>query len=98
MGTTPNLAAMKENHSEVLEHSKKYAAEFQKREWNKFNIGDKVLMKNELKLNKMDDEYKEEGIVIEIRNHDSYMIETNKGNKLIRHASHLRLKPGDVGS
>ena len=60
---------MKENHSKLLEHSKKYAAEFQKREWNKFNIGDKVLMKNELKLNKMDDEYKEEGIVIEIRYH-----------------------------
>ena len=73
----------------VIRNSKKYESEFKQREWAKFHIGDKILIKNESKKNKMDDEFKEDGIIVEICPHDSYYVETVIGKRLFRHASHL---------
>ena len=42
----------------------------------------------------MDAEYKETGTIKEIRPHSSYIVETESGSMLLRHASHLRIRPG----
>ena len=47
-----------------------------------------------IKASKMDEEYKETGTIKEIRPHSSYIVETESGSMLLRHASHLRIRPG----
>jgi hypothetical protein len=54
-----------------------------------------VLVRNELKTSKMDDEFKEEAVVIKKEENDVYEVFTNDGKTLRRHAVQLRhLKKG----
>ena len=94
---TPNEAMKEINWIKVKEHQEKYKREFKERHFIKFNIGDRVLVKNELKQDKMDDHFKDEGIIKEGLQHNAYKVKMKDGSTLIRHSSQLRrLKDGDV--
>ena len=96
INTTPTEACEPENFNKVLTHTEKYAKEFKERQPQTFRVGDKVIIKNETKINKNDDEFKIRGKISEILEHNSYSVKLKDGKTLKRHASHLRIWPGDV--
>jgi hypothetical protein len=68
IGMTPNLALDIKNHEKVKIASSKYAKEFKIKRGQipTFKIGQKVIVRNEIKENKNDDEFKGVGEVEEI--------------------------------
>ena len=97
IGMTPNNALKEENWELIIKHQEKYKKEFKERKFIEFNVGDHVLVKNELKHDKMDDEYRDEAIVKEKLDHKAYKVLLMDGSMLIRHCSQLRrLRDGDV--
>ncbi|KRH91851.1 putative LTR transposable element, partial [Pseudoloma neurophilia] len=97
IGMSPNEAVKPENREIVLENSEKYRKEFKERKIERFNEGDAVLIRNENKKNKMDDEFKVEGKIEKILDTDKYLVKDKLGKEFLRHGSQLRIFPGDVG-
>ncbi|KRH94226.1 putative transposable element [Pseudoloma neurophilia] len=96
LGMSPNQALLPKNYDKVLQNSLKYAKEFKEGTFHEFNIGDSVIIKNENKNDKMDDEYKQIGKVIRKDIHHSYRIQLEDGSILKRHSLHLKIWPGHV--
>lgn len=94
IGMSPNSAIEPKNKDQVSQNVEKYKKEFSKGKWSEFNEGDKVILKNMNKKHKMDDEYNELGKILEKKDHASYLVSTNDGRTLHRHASHIRAWPG----
>lgn len=91
IGMSPDEAMMKSNWEKVREHQARYSQEIMKNKgFEKFEIGQKVLIRNELKKGKMDDEFKDQGIIVECLEHDVYKIRLGKGKGLRRHSLQLR--------
>ncbi|KAI5151864.1 hypothetical protein ENBRE01_2444 [Enteropsectra breve] len=92
IGMSPVEAKNEENREQVIKNSLKYSKEFKvglgKKE--KFTVGQKVILRNEQKAGKMDDEFKEKGKVILELAKGAYKILTNDGNMMIRHNSQLK--------
>ena len=94
---TPNEAMRQENWGKIREHQERYKKEFKEKKFIQFKIRDRVLVKNELKRDKMDDQYRDEGVIREVMNHNAYKVEMDDGSMLTRHSSQIRmLKDGDV--
>lgn len=63
-----------------------------------YKEGQNVLVRNEVRKNKNEDEYKVKAKVVKRLYGDVYKVVTEKGLETNRHASQLRaLKEGDVG-
>lgn len=89
---TPEEALIESNREKVLLNSEKYKREFKRnrRRLQNFKDGQKVLIKNENKSNKMEDTFKENGIVLRKISKSEYEIEVGKGKVIRRHARQLR--------
>ena len=90
IGMSPNEATREENFKKVLENQEKYKKEFKPKRFKVFNIGDSVLIKNECKGDKMQDEFKEKGKIKTRLKHNAYEILLEDGSMLRRHSSQLR--------
>ncbi|MGL5706922.1 MAG: reverse transcriptase domain-containing protein [Aeromonas sp.] len=92
IGMTPNEACKEENWSKVKVNEIKYKQEFEKRnkKEKKYEIGDRVLIKNEHRKTKMDDEFHKEGNVEKLVHENVYLIKDKDGKMIKRHASQLR--------
>lgn len=91
---SPNEATMESNRENVLEASAKYGREFVERPVKKFEQGDTVLISNETKADKMDDEFSEQGKVCRVLENDTYEVEIGHEKFLRGHGSQLRIWPG----
>lgn len=101
IGMSPKNAIMRENWDVVRNNVDKYKNEFKK--YNKirttFQIGDEVLIRNEMKTKKMDEAFKEFGEVLERVHGDVYKIKTKAGKTIRRHESQLKkVEKREVGS
>lgn len=96
IGTSPRKVLNSENWNEVRKHTEKYIKEFETKQSPVFTVGQIVLIKNENKQNKMDDEYKEMGEIIQCLDHHVCNLKMGDSKVFLRHSSHLRLWPGDV--
>ncbi|KRH93910.1 hypothetical protein M153_4910001346, partial [Pseudoloma neurophilia] len=92
-----NDALKPENKDKVLINTAIYMKEFKYKQIKRFKIGDAVLIRNENKLNKIDNEFKERGSISEVLEKDKYVVKNRLGKNLLRHGSQLRIYPGDVG-
>ncbi|KRH91979.1 hypothetical protein M153_15753000125 [Pseudoloma neurophilia] len=61
----PDQASLEGNFDSIFNHTLKYAKEFKESNNLVFKIGDNVSIKNENKTDKMDDEFKLLGTIIE---------------------------------
>jgi Reverse transcriptase (RNA-dependent DNA polymerase)/RNase H-like domain found in reverse transcriptase/Integrase core domain/Aspartyl protease len=97
IGMTPNDAEQPKNRSEVLKKQEEYAKEFSKRlsKYESIKMNDKVLIKNENKENKMDNEFDQSGIVTCILGNDTYEVKSGR-HKFVRHASQLKRLGGGM--
>lgn len=88
---SPNDANMEENHPNVIKQQETYTKEFgdNRRNIESLNSGDKVLIKNEVKSNKMDNEFESEGEIIKRLSDNTYRVKVNS-KRLIRHTSQLK--------
>jgi hypothetical protein len=91
IGMSPNSACLPENETIVLENSIKYEKEFKEKKCFEFKVGNKVLLKNENKRTKMDDEFSEEGTIKNKIGNNIYEIIFSNGKTTKRHASQLKL-------
>lgn len=93
IGMSPEEAMKTENYQKVIDNSKNYQKKFRKYfvKHEKFYENDKVLLKNELKSHKMDNEFEKIGTVTRRLGKDAYEVELKEGNKFVRHASQLKL-------
>ncbi|MGL5708136.1 MAG: reverse transcriptase domain-containing protein [Aeromonas sp.] len=99
IGCSPIEALREDKRKMINEHTKKYAKEFniRKGRMKSFEVGDSVIIKNEFKTKKMQDEFVETGIVKEVIRENKYLIKLKKGNDVVRHATQLKLfKDGEV--
>lgn len=90
LGMSPKEAMKGENREGLLERQEKYKNEFKEKKLRKYEIGSKVLIKNEQKKDKMDDEFRESGEIRKALNHDAYEVLLEDGSMLRRHSSQLR--------
>jgi predicted nuclease of restriction endonuclease-like RecB superfamily len=95
IGMAPDEALKEENYNRVVENVERYKKEFlgKNRGIVKLKVGQKVLIKNEERLGKMDDEFREEGVVIENVYGDIYKIRIGRNDKfkfIKRHISQLK--------
>jgi hypothetical protein len=98
---SPNEAFRQENWNKILDFQKKYIQEFERKErkFEKLNVGDIVLLRNEHNKTKMSDVFSKRGVVIQRCGSDSYKVRTLNGNEYLRHALQLKLfKEGEVGN
>ena len=78
----PNEAVKPENREKVLENSGKYKKEFKEKLIEGFDQGEALLIRNENKKNKMDDEFKVEGKIVKILAKDKYLVQDKLGKQL----------------
>lgn len=92
IGMSPNDAMNPLNWERVAEHTLKYSKEFLKgsKVVTKFNDGEKVLIRNEFKTNKMDDEFRETGTIVKNEYGNIYEILDKNGCRIRRHAAQIR--------
>ena len=91
IGMSPNNALLCENWETVLLHQDKYSKEISKNKgFEIFNIGQKVLIRNETRKSKIDDEFKNQGIIIECLDYDVYNIKLFDGKVVRRHSLQLK--------
>jgi hypothetical protein len=98
-GFSPNDAVKRENWSKVKINTKKYNEEFKRKvsKCEKFYQEENVLIRNEHKKCKMDDEFSERGKITKRLYGDVYEVKTELGVKIKRHASQLKpFKKGEV--
>ncbi|MGL6119970.1 MAG: RNase H-like domain-containing protein, partial [Fusobacteriaceae bacterium] len=66
--TTPRLALKRENWQSILDHAEKYEKEFHNNKKSikqeRFEIGDEVILRNEIRKSKMDPRYKEKAKIV----------------------------------
>ncbi|KAG0437574.1 Pol polyprotein [Dictyocoela muelleri] len=89
-GFTLEKALLSENMESVLDNSRKYEKEFKFKNLSKFNLNDEVLIRNEIKKSKMDNEFYKRGIVVKKIRNNTYKILFRDGKELIRHSSQLK--------
>jgi hypothetical protein len=97
---SPEEAMKKENWGKVLANQKTYEKEFKitKKKCKKFEIGDQVLVKNDTKSGKMEDEFSMKAIVKKKCGENSYDVENDSKEMFRRHASNLeRFGAGMLG-
>lgn len=96
IGMSPNDAMLPENKLKVLENSIKYAKEFKRyfRKHEKFKIGQKVILKNELRSTKMEPEFKGEATIIKDLGKDKYIVKLKNGKEFIKHATQMKCLSG----
>jgi hypothetical protein len=91
---TPNEAAKEINRAKVSENILKYKREFKrKKSFEKFEINQSVLVKNENKQTKMDKEFADEAIIAEKLSENTYKIRLKNRKFLTRHCSQLKNFP-----
>lgn len=92
LGTSPNEALKEINFEKIYKNVQKYKKEFKKERGNKreYKCGEKVFIKNELKENKMDEEFNGIGVVVKNDYGDIYVIEDEKGCFIRKHVSQLK--------
>ncbi|KAF9760719.1 Retrovirus-related Pol polyprotein from transposon 17.6 [Nosema granulosis] len=97
IGMPPNDALRPEMRKEVLKKQDIYAEEFKRRigKYENLKMNEHVLIKNETKENKMDNEFDKVGVVTSIIGSDSYEVQSGK-IKLFRHASQLKRLGGGM--
>ena len=91
-GMCPDEAIREENWKKVREWQIKYRKEIEQRKAKvgEFKMGQEVLIRNEFKRTKMDDEFKSKGKIVEVRHGDTYKVKTSEGVEILRHALQLR--------
>ena len=62
-----------------------------KDKWQKLKPGTKVIIKDELVNKKRKPKFKQEAIIMETSDYDTYILETGNGRKIKRHASQLKV-------
>ena len=89
---SPEEATKQENWEAVRKFSEKYKKEFEKynKPEKKFTTGDKVMIRKEIKENKMDNEFEMNGTILENEYGDVYKVKTSQGLVLRKHATQLR--------
>lgn len=96
IGMSPKEGLDPGNREKVKQHEEKYKSEFENKLANKTNnkniisIGKKVLLKNEIKSNKMDKDFKLEGVIVGKLGENSFKVRLDNGKELIRHCSQLK--------
>ena len=75
IGMSPDEALKEENWEKVKKTQEKYQKEFKERKLESFEIGEKVLIKNELMKGNMDDQFKEKGTIMSKISENIYEIE-----------------------
>jgi hypothetical protein len=91
---------VEKNWNAVRENALKYKNEFKPKikNFEAYRPGEKVLIRNEHKCGKMDDDFSENGVVERKLYGDVYAVRNEKGLTIKRHVSQLkRLKDGEVG-
>ena len=92
IGMSPDDAIKQENREKVLHNQEKYAVEFKKNnKILKLEVNDKVVIRNEVKANKMDKEFYEKCKIVKILENDTYMVLKNTDETVPRHWSQLKL-------
>ncbi|KAG0439176.1 putative uncharacterized transposon-derived protein F54H12.3 [Dictyocoela muelleri] len=100
IGMSPNEALNSENWDRVLDKQEVYKNEFKCNKYSlkSFKPNEKVIIKNELKLNKMDNEFRETGIIKNVLGQNSYEVITDANKTIVRHSTQLKgFKEGNVG-
>ncbi|KAI5129405.1 hypothetical protein NEFER01_2268 [Nematocida sp. LUAm1] len=95
----PNEALIPENWMLIREHIvPEYKKEFKEKELPKFQAGDKVLIKNDVRVSKDDKHFERAGTITGNETTDSYTIqlEDQPNSTLVRHFSQLKGLPRDV--
>jgi hypothetical protein len=92
IGMCPNDAMKCENFERVRKNEELYSKEFKRihKQAESFKIGNEVLIRNEIKKNKMEDEFSEKGIIIKHEYGDVYQVKLCEGDVVRRHASQIR--------
>lgn len=99
IGMKPVEAVKPENINAVVQHQEIYSKEFkqQKHAKKSFKPNEGVLIRNEKRTSKMDDVFKEQGIIKCSKGNGVYQVKLNNGKVITRHESQLRsFKRGDV--
>lgn len=91
IGMSPNEAQKEQNRTKVLENSKKYKKEFIEKDLPKYNIGDRVLIKKDVRNSKDDRHFEKEAENINILGRDTYSVITPARERLTKHFSQLKL-------
>ncbi|KAG0420594.1 hypothetical protein EQH57_0083 [Dictyocoela roeselum] len=95
---TPENALLDKNRDEVIKISRIYKKEFKSNVKPEcFKIGEKVLIKNETRKNKMEKEFNKLGVIKSKVGNNAYNVKFPNNKVLLRHTSQLRGWPGDVG-
>ena len=84
---SPNEVFKEEHKSKVKEYQGRYKKEFKRKQLVQ---GQKVLVKNEFKRTKMDEDFNDYAIVADKVRENSYQVKTHQGKVLMRHVSQLR--------
>lgn len=92
LGMSPNDALKPENYDKIKKREESYEKEFIKKygTMETFAENDKVLIRNEIKQTKMDDEFKELGVIIKDEGRNIFTVKKENGSVIRRHASQLR--------
>ncbi|KAG0439143.1 hypothetical protein DMUE_2635 [Dictyocoela muelleri] len=90
---SPYEALKRENFEKVMENQKVYCKEFGiKNNKSRLKIGDRVLIRKEIKCSKSDKEYEYGGVIDEIIRPEQYKIINDNGIIMRRHESQLKLE------
>ncbi|MGL6119718.1 MAG: hypothetical protein ACRC0V_04365 [Fusobacteriaceae bacterium] len=93
IGMKPNEALLNQNKAKILEKQEIYLKEIEKSKHKKDTLteGTKVLIRNEIKENKMDKEFKDCGVVKKKLDRDGYLVLKENGSLIKRNI--IQLKP-----
>lgn len=87
LGMSPKEAMKDENRESLLERQETYKNEFKERKLRKYEIGCKVLVKNEQNRDKIDDEFRENVERKRALNQDAYEVLLEDGSMLRRQST-----------
>ena len=90
IGLAPSEARKKENWKIIEKTQENYAKEFKEKKHKLRDLGEFVLIKNEKRKDKMDDEFTRKGKISKILEHNAYEVLLEDGSVLKRHSSQLR--------
>jgi hypothetical protein len=96
----PLEAVKEENWKRVREAVKTYQEEFVRKErrYDRFKVGNIVMLRNENRKDKMEEYFKQKGRVVEDYGNDCYKVRLINGKEFKRHALQFKLlEEGDVG-
>ena len=89
---TPKEALIPERFEQVLSNKEKYLSEFGRGQKNvkKFNIGDAILIKSEVRKSKQDKLFKLKAKVTAIMPNNTYGVMADNGKSYIRHIKQIK--------